>query len=113
MNANHQPEKGISPMTTDTTQLIIPSGSPLDAGKLYLQLYHGRKDPAEQMEDWGFVGPTFGPLSYVVQTYRTTIRLHGGGDRELWLDCHDDMIVWDGCYYGDMSIFVATGDEHG
>jgi hypothetical protein len=89
------------------------TGSPLIEGKLYLQLYHGRTDPDQQMEDWGFVGPTFGPLSYVVQTYCTTLRLHGDPHHELWLAHHDDMVVWGGAYYGDMSIFVATGAEHG
>jgi hypothetical protein len=93
--------------------LLVPSGSPLLAGKLYLQLYHGRTDPEQQMDDWGFTGPTFGPLSCVVQTYFTTVRLHGEPYQELWLEQCDDMIVWNGSYYGDMSIFIATGNEHG
>ncbi len=29
---------------------------------LYLGLFHGRDDPNEQMRDWGFNGPTIGPL---------------------------------------------------
>ncbi len=28
---------------------------------LYLRLYHGRKDPQEDLEDWGSAGPIFGP----------------------------------------------------
>jgi hypothetical protein len=99
--------------TAAATTLIVPLGAPLITGKLYLQLYHGRKDPAEQMDDWGFTGPTFGPLAYVVQTYFSTLRLHGDADQELWLEQFDDMIVWNGAYYGDISIFIATGDEHG
>jgi hypothetical protein len=95
------------------TPLLVPSGSPLIEGKFYLQLYHGRKDPAQEMDDWGFVGPTFGPLNYVVQTYFSTIRLHGCDGKELWLEKHDDMIAWDGSYYGDMSIFVAGRHDHG
>jgi hypothetical protein len=93
--------------------LPVPSGERLIEGKLYLQLYHGRKAPGEQMDDWGFIGPTFGPLSCIVQTYLTTLRLHGDHDEELWLQQFDGMIVWEGSYYGDMSIFIATGNEHG
>ena len=90
---------------------LLPPGSPLTVGKLYLHLYHGRKDPAEQMDDWGFEGPTFGPLTCVVQTYLTTIRLHDEHDHDLWLDTHNDMVSWDGAYYGDFSIFTATEDD--
>ena len=100
-------------MAASSTNLVVPPGAPLLAGKLYLQLYHGRTDPAQQMDDWGFVGPTFGPLACVVQTYFSTLRVHGVDHDELWLEQHDDMVVWDGAYYGDISIFIATGDEHG
>jgi hypothetical protein len=94
------------------TGLLVPAGERLIEGKLYLQLYHGRTDPREQMDAWGFTGPTFGPLTCVVQTYFCTLRLHGDPHREIWLEQSDDMIVWEGAYYGDMSIFIATGDEH-
>ena len=96
-----------------SSAFIVPAGRSLIAGKLYLQLYHGRKDPAEQMDDWGFTGPTFGPLACVVQTYVSTVRLVGDTNDELWLEHYDDMIVWEASYYGDMSIFIARGDEHG
>jgi hypothetical protein len=99
--------------TAPATRLLVPSGNALTAGKLYLQLYHGRTDPDQQMDDWGSTGPTFGPLACVVHTYLTTIRLRGENDHELWLRHHDDMTVWQGAYFGDISIFVATGDEHG
>jgi hypothetical protein len=68
----------------------------------------GRHDPNEQMDDWGFDGPTFGPLSCYVQTYCRTFRIYAEcDDNELWLDTHDDMIRWDGCFYGDFEVFVA------
>ena len=58
-------------------------------------LYHGRTDPSQEMDDWGFVGPTFGPLSCYVHTYCCTFRIHGDGDTsEVWLEKHDDMIQW-------------------
>jgi hypothetical protein len=29
----------------------------------------------------------------------------------LWLYTHDDMVAWDGAYYGDFSLFIATEDD--
>jgi hypothetical protein len=100
--------------TTDlTTDLLIPRGTPLVPCKMYLRLYHGRQDPPEEMDDWGFVGPTFGPLSCYVHTYCCTFRIHDDGSTdELWLPVHDDMIHWDGCFYGDMEVFIAGKDEY-
>lgn len=93
--------------------LLIPGGTPLVPGKMYLRLYHGRPDPAQQMDDWGFVGPTFGPLSCYVHTYCSSFRIYAeSGTDELWLDKHDDMIRWDRSFYGDMEIFRAqAGDK--
>lgn len=31
----------------------------------YLHLFHGRKDPNQQMDDWGEDGPYIGPLHAV------------------------------------------------
>lgn len=102
------------PCADAASALLVPSGGRLIEGKLYLQLYHGRDDPAREMQDWGFDGPTFGPLNKVVQTYTSTIRLHGhDGNEELWLGGHGDMIVWDGAYYGDLCIFVAGKHDRG
>ena len=95
------------------TPLLVPSGSPLIEGKLYLRLCHGRKDPAQDMDDVGFVGPTFGPLICVVQRYCDAISLDGRNGEDLWLVTHDDMIAWDGAYYGDIAIFVAGRQDHG
>lgn len=95
------------------TPLLVPSGSPLIEGKLYLRLCHGRKDPAQEMDDWGFVGPTFGPLHGVVQTYFCTLRLEGRNDDELWLERHADLIAWDGAYYGDIALFAAGTHDRG
>jgi len=95
------------------TPLLVPKGTPLVPGKMYLRLYHGRTDPAQEMDDWGSPGPTFGPLSSYVHTYCCNFRIHAEyGTQEVWLEKHDDMIKWDGCFYGDMEVFVAkTGDK--
>ena len=99
--------------TTAATALIVPSRAPLIAGKLYLQLLHGRKDRAEEMDNWGFVGPTFGPLTSVEQTYLTHFELYGDDGVELWLEISDDLIVWQNSYYGDMTIFIAGRHSRG
>jgi hypothetical protein len=94
------------------TPLFVPKGTPLLPGKMYLRLYHGRTDPAQEMDEWGFVGPTFGPLSCYVHTYCSTFRIHGEfGTHEVWLEKHDDLIAWNGCFYGDMEVFIAETDD--
>ena len=30
---------------------------------------------------------------------------------EVWLDKHDDMISWHGCFYSDFEVFIAGTDE--
>ena len=88
--------------------LLVAPGTPLQAGRLYLHLFHGRDDPDQEMDGWGFDGPVFGPLSAVQQTYSAHYRLYGVDERqEMWLACHQDMVVWDGRYYGDAAAFLA------
>jgi len=95
-------------ISTSKSTLQIANGKQLIPGKLYVRLYHGRNDPTEELKDWGFDGPTFGPLTGVVLTYVTTIRLHGeSNDEELWLKVSNDLIEWDGKFYGDWEVFLA------
>jgi hypothetical protein len=90
------------------TPLLIPTGTSLVPGKMYLRLFHGRTDPAQKMDDWGFAGPTFGPLTCYVHTYCCTFRLYGESDHhELWLEKYGDMIRWGNAYFGDMEVFIA------
>jgi hypothetical protein len=97
---------------TKPNPLLVPKGTSLVPGKMYLRLYHGRTDPAQEMDGWGFDGPTVGPLSSYVHTYCCHFRIHGERDTsELWLEKHDDMIRWDGCFYGDMEVFVANANQ--
>lgn len=94
------------------TPLLIPRGTVLLPGRMYLRLYHGRTDPDQDMDDWGFDGPTFGPLCAYVHTYCSNFRIHGAGDTsESWLDRHGDMIRWDECFYGDMEVFIAGDND--
>lgn len=91
------------------TTLLVPKGQLLIPGKLYLHLFHGRRDPGQPMQHWGFSGPTFGPLQSVNQTYGANFRFSGEKSHdEIWLAQHEDLIVWESCYYGDVAIIIAT-----
>lgn len=89
---------------------------------MYLYLFHGRKSPDEEMNDFGETGPTFGPLVNVHVTYMSSIAISYGEDGLLHMHgaCMgvdgvirrdpmfivDDLIYYDGMYYGDWSVFV-------
>lgn len=42
---------------------------------VYLHLFHGRNSIEEDMNDWGFDGPTIGPLEYVHVTYMSDLKI--------------------------------------
>lgn len=87
---------------------------------MHLRLFHGRHTPDEQLSDWGFDGPTLGPLRYVHTTYAAV--MHVGfvskaaaaacgitvDEEDPTLDLYivDDLLVHDGKYYGDWSVYV-------
>jgi len=73
-------------------------------GKQYLRLYHGRVDPQEKLEDWGSEGPIFGPYESIQITYGADIKMHKYDHFED-LGWYQDLIYYDGVYYGDMQIF--------
>jgi hypothetical protein len=99
---------------TATCPLLVPSGTPLIEGKLYLHLYHGRKDPAEEMQNWGFDGPTFGPLCNVGMTYFESIRYcRSKMDDDFGLTVRNDLIAWDGSWYGQFTVFIAGKHDRG
>ena len=78
---------------------------------VYIHLFHGRKDPAEQLEDWGEDGPVLGPFRWVHTTYACDIKLgspEAKGDAVGSLYVVEDMAYYDGIWYGDWSVF---GDE--
>ena len=66
----------------------------------YLSLYHGRTNPNETPEDWGTDGPVLGPYDVMHANYNHCIKLCSkDGDHLLWW--YDDLIYYDGVYYGD------------
>lgn len=73
--------------------------------KVAIELFHGRKSPDEQLDDWGTQGPVF-LVDYVHVTYLCDIKLgipepNGDGD----LRFVEDLVYYDGAYYGDWSVF--------
>ena len=79
---------------------------------LYIRLFHGRTDPNQDMDDWGTDGPVFGPYEFAHTTYMWDLKLgkSKGNCDELYT--HEDMVYYDGVYYGDWSIFDATVFEN-
>lgn len=85
---------------------------------LYLGLYHGRRDVAEDMKDWGSRGPLIGPLENLTTTYMTDIRLmfkerldalKYGLDIDLpELSTKQDCIEYRGVYYGDWQALIVN-----
>ena len=72
---------------------------------LYLKLFHGRIDPAQDMNDWGSDGPVFGPYNFIHTTYSSLVRLGNEDGSCCELFSYEDMLYYDGCYYGDWSVF--------
>lgn len=73
--------------------------------KVALELFHGRRDPEEQLEEWGSQGPVF-LVDYVHVTYLCDIKLgipEPAGDGDLRFV--EDLVYYDGIYYGDWSVF--------
>lgn len=97
-----------------------------------LLLIHGRFDPEEQLDDWGFSGPDLDDVEALHVTYQQTFVLHFKNSASaskahaltgwpyfdqdaLELTFHDDMlkvvpIASDGpiAYYGDYELQEAT-----
>jgi hypothetical protein len=73
---------------------------------MYIHLYHGRTDPEKDMNgEWGTDGPLLGPFKSVTVTYLQQLKaLIGDGSSHLFFDRYEDMIYYDGVYYGDFDI---------
>lgn len=82
---------------------------------MYLMLYHGRKHPDEEMEDWGFDGPILGPLKYGHITYRTTLQLGfvDGFETGPEFAFDGDCLKFGDAYYGDWSFFIVPAVADG
>jgi hypothetical protein len=87
---------------------------------VWLHLFHGRSAPDEKLEDWGFNGPTIGPLDYVHVTYMCDVRYGFQNEEDAakfglsiegHFPLHGDLVEHKGAFYGDFSInaFKPTG----
>ena len=73
---------------------------------VYIRLFHGRADPAQNLGDWGYTGPTLGPFVAIHFTYLTHVRCFPEGHRgdEMELVFAEECLAYDGSYYGDFEI---------
>jgi len=73
---------------------------------LYIRLFHGRTDPKQDMDNWGSDGPVFGPYEFVHITYASCVRFgqQNGNCDSLYV--YEDMLFYNGAYYGDWSVFT-------
>jgi len=88
---------------------------------MYLELFHGRKTKEEDMDDWGFQGPSIGPLQYAHTTYGNEIKMafvndedrvrFGFKEPECWLTIEEGMVVYQDSYYGDWSTWFCAGQD--
>lgn len=110
----------------------IMQTQPLEPGRLYLSLFHGRKSIDEQLDDWGFDGPTIGPLDYIQVTYMSDVKFSASPEVMDWFfpdviaewrakgysnakgplcdwqfDIEGDLIHYQDAYFGDWSVFLA------
>ena len=113
-------DSGFCPAELACTERIIPQSETCTQTQLwwaepeqrtlqakeYLHLYHGRDNPQEELEDWGSKGPVFGPYESIQVTYGSHIKMHTGAgfDDLVW---QDELVYYDGIYYGDMEVFSS------
>ena len=76
---------------------------------IYIHLYHGRTDPNQDMDEFGEDGPLIGPIEGLHVTYHSHIRPVIDGDACTFMHWHDDMLYFDGKFWGDWS--VVTEEE--
>lgn len=109
-----------------------PSSASPPPPALYLRLLHGRSDPAADLEDWGTQGPVIGPLTYVHTTYMCDVKFGAavavmerffpevmadwrgreiasanGPVCEWQFEILNDLIHYNGVFYGDWAMFAA------
>lgn len=82
---------------------------------LYLRLLHGRLDPDQDMNEFGFDGPYIGPLKSAHFTYCSRVSLIfadgvGTGPLPEEIICFKgDLLRFGGVYYGDFELTMVEG----
>ena len=78
---------------------------------MVMHLYNGRNTPDEQLDDWGFDGPHL-LVQWVHITYLTTLWVRPRGHtNEQLLDTSDDLIGYNGKYYGDVEFYSLVDPD--
>lgn len=93
-----------------------PSRPSPSTAPIYLHLFHGRAID-QQLDGWGFNGPTFGPLEFVHTTYGTDVKLgfQNEADAETFnldlgnasLAVVDGCLLYDGHLFGDWTVSTS------
>lgn len=89
---------------------------------LYLGLFHGRHAPTEQLNGWGFDGPTIGPLKWCHTTYAFDIKIEfedvadaveyfGIEQYQFEMTVNGDLLMFNGMYYGDWTVYYVGPDD--
>lgn len=91
---------------------------------VFLHMFHGRDTTTEDMEDWGYDGPTLGPFDYIHITYGYDVKYSMeaeaykaafpedekpyiyDGKVEGHFKMTEGLLCYQGKYYGDFSIFT-------
>ena len=81
---------------------------------VFIHLLHGRDDPDEDLQGWGFTGPILGPFECIHVTYRDHFRCirSAATGEEIELRFHDDLLVHENKYYGDYEICGGHGTDN-
>ena len=92
-----------------------------DNPQIYIRLWHGRKHPDEELQDWGFEGPII-PIAGMHVVYGTVmlnLGESGAFPEGAWREIkHDDefvdlpteesgLVVFNGLYYGDWCLMCG------
>ena len=107
---------------TDPTPQRLQYGELPTQPGMFLGLFHGRNSRKEDMDDWGFAGPVLGPLNYCHTTYMAYVHVQfvngqdariccNSGHLDVDLEVVEDMIQFEGAYYGDWTVFFVAPEE--
>jgi hypothetical protein len=97
------------PLSQSVTEPVTPAVLEPDR-KVYLYLFHGRRDVETQMDDWGESGPFLGPFDFVHCTYGVDLKT----DQENGeLQIVDGLVYYDGWFYGDWSVVADLQENVG
>lgn len=95
LNGNHMPKK-LNQKEDQKTSAV------------YIELFHGRKYPSNDLNEWGGQGPVLGPLRHFHVTYgmHRIITEEEDWIGDLFFE-PDGCVYYDGMWYGDYSIISA------